>query len=53
MVNIYNYFKLGLDPILSIHPNVKNHNFTNKVDGHFCYKEKILKEILELTNFDD
>ncbi|CAD8076637.1 unnamed protein product [Paramecium sonneborni] len=43
----------GINPIQSMHPNVKNHNFTQQVEGHLNYKGKTLKEILKLTNFAD
>lgn len=33
---------LGLNPVYSIHPNVKNHNFTKKVSGHTCYEGEII-----------
>ncbi|CAD8142837.1 unnamed protein product [Paramecium octaurelia] len=43
----------GLNSVESMYPNVKNHNFTQKVTGHLKYQGEIIKEILKLTNFDD
>ncbi|CAD8132136.1 unnamed protein product [Paramecium pentaurelia] len=43
----------GLNPVYSMHPNVKNHNFTKKVSGHTYYEGEIISQILKLTNFDD
>ncbi|CAK60531.1 unnamed protein product (macronuclear) [Paramecium tetraurelia] len=44
---------LGLNSVESMYPNVKNHNFTQKVSGHRKYEGEIIQEILKLTNFDD